>query len=58
MKLAIPGKFFTQIKPFQGEYELIMLPDDQDEKRFSPKKSATWEIIDVENSEKVPRLSA
>jgi len=42
----------SRLQLTEGEYELIMLPDDQDEKRFSPKKSATWEIIDVENSEK------
>ena len=39
--------------PVQGEYELILHPEEVDDKKFSPKKNASWEIIDLEKTDKV-----
>ena len=41
---------------YQGEYELIMMYEEQEDKRFSPKKSASWELIDLDNTDKVEYL--
>jgi len=46
----------SRLQLTEGEYELIMCPED-DEKRISPKKTASWEIIDLENTDKSVELT-
>jgi hypothetical protein len=38
----------------QGEYELVLHPEEGEDKKFSPKKNSSWEIIDLEKTDKVP----
>ena len=33
-----------------------MMYEEQEDKRFSPKKSASWELIDLDNTDKVEYL--
>ncbi len=37
----------------QGEYELVLHPEEGEDKKFSPKKNSSWEIIDLEKTDKV-----
>ncbi|XP_023328013.1 polycomb protein suz12-B [Eurytemora carolleeae] len=42
----------SRLQLTEGEYELIMMYEEQEDKRFSPKKSASWELIDLDNTDK------
>jgi len=41
----------SRLQLTEGEYELIMGPDDNEDRKISPKK-ASWEFIDVEGTDK------
>ena len=56
MTIIISTTMTMTMTMIQGEYELIMCPED-DEKRISPKKTASWEIIDLENTDKSVELT-
>jgi len=41
----------SRLQLTEGEYELIMYCDDED-KKFSPRKTAAWEFVDIENTDR------
>jgi len=41
----------SRLQLTEGEYELIMGPDEMDDRKISPKK-ASWELIDVDGTDK------